>query len=85
MRRNTENNILSMLSGSKTKINENHVKAVVELKILNETQKRRINTLRRKSHTVELAPLTYAMADKINAQEHVKIRKHLENSFTLEL
>ena len=67
MRRNTENNILSMLSDSKTKIDENQVKAIVELKILSEAQKRRMNSLRRKSHTVELAPLTYAMADKINA------------------
>ena len=67
MRRNTENNILSMLSGSKTNIDEIQVKAIVELKILSEAQKRRMNTLRRKSHTVELAPLTYAMADKINA------------------
>ena len=67
MRRNTENNILSMLTGSKTQINENNIKAVVELKILSEAQKRRIKTLRRKSHTVELAPLTFAMADKVNA------------------
>ena len=57
----------------------------MELKILSEVQKRRINSLRRKSHTVELAPLTHALADKINAQEHAKIRKKLENSFTVEL
>ena len=44
-----------------------------------------MQTLRRKSHTVELAPLNFCMADKINAQEHVKVRQKLETSFTLEL
>ena len=85
MRRNTETNVMSKLRSARGLLNDVTVKTVVELKVLNEVQRRRMQSLRRKSHTVELTPLNFCMADKINAQEHVKVRQKLETSFTIEL